>query len=179
MAEHATLARPYGNAAFAFAKASGALAGWSQLLALLAAAIAEPKVQAMMAAPDLTARQKAEKVAALCADGIDDAGRRFLRVLADNGRLPLLGEVRARFEALKAQEERQLDVEVRSAFPLAEAQARRLKAALRARFDQEITLSSTVDGTLLGGAVIRAGDLVIDGSVRGRLVRLEEALARA
>lgn len=179
MAEHATLARPYGNAAFAFAKANGDLAGWSRLLALLGAAVGEPKVQAMMASPDLTGQRKAEQMAALCGAAIDAAGRRFLAVLADNGRLPLLKAVQTRFEELKAVEERKLDVEIRSAFPLTHAQAEGLKVVLGARFDQEINLSNKVDRALIGGAVIRAGDLVIDGSAEGRMARLREALARA
>ena len=115
----------------------------------------------------------------LCGDDIDPAGRQFLQVLSANGRLALLGEVQRRFEELKALEERTLDVEVRSAQPLSDAQAETLKSALQRRFDKEVTLSSTVDGDLLGGAVVRAGDMVIDGSVRGRLAKLAETMARA
>lgn len=179
MAEHATLARPYGNAAFAFAKANDALAAWSQLLALLGAAAGMAKVRALMASPDLSAQRKAEQLAALCGDAIDDAGRRFLGALASNGRLPLLQAVQARFEELKAEQERKLDIEVRSAFPLTLAQMEGLKMVLRTRFDYQINLSSTDDPKLLGGAIIRAGDLVIDGSAQGRLAQLREALARA
>ena len=179
MAEHATLARPYGNAAFAFAKANDALAGWSLMLALLGAAVRAPKAQAMMASPDLSPQRKAEQMAALCGDAIDDAGRRFLDALASNGRLPLLKAVQARFEELKAKEEAKLDIEVCSAFPLTQAQTVGLKMVLQTRFEHEISLSSTVDRTLLGGAIIRTGDMVIDGSARGRLAQLKEALARA
>ena len=89
-----------------------------------------------------------------------------------------LDEVRRQFEALRAQEERVLDVEVYSARPLTDAQAQKLESALKSRFGKAVNLSSRVDAGLIGGAFIRAGDMVIDGSVRGRLARLEEALAQ-
>lgn len=178
MAEYATLARPYGNAVFAFAKSADALPRWSRLLGTLSAALAEPEVRVLVESPDLPAAQKAERLAALCGEVVDAAGKRFLQALARNGRLPLLAEVRRHFEELKAQEERVLEVEVRSALPLTDAQAEELKAAMKARFNKQVRLSSEVQAGLIGGAVIRAGDKVIDGSVRGRLDGLGEALAQ-
>jgi len=178
MAEYATLARPYGNAVFSFAKAAAALPRWSHLLELLSAALAEPEVRTLVESPDLTAERKAERLAALCGDAMDAAGERFLQALARNGRLPLLAEIRRHFDELKALEERVLEVEVRSALPLTDAQAEELKAALKSRFDKEVHLSSQVEAGLIGGAVIRAGDQVMDGSMRGRLERLGEALAQ-
>lgn len=178
MAELATLARPYGNALFALAKSAGALAQWSRRLGLLGAAVAEPKVRALIDAPDLAAEVKAHQLAELCSDDMDDLGRRFLQELASHGRLPLLAEVQQRFEALKAAEERILDVQVRSARPLTDVHKERLQAALESRFHKQVQLTSTVDETLLGGAVIRAGDLIIDGSARGRLNKLKETLGQ-
>ncbi len=179
MAELATLARPYGNAVFALAKSASALPRWSRLLGVLGAAVGEAQVRALIESPEIAAQTKAHRLGELCGDDIDSAGRQFLQVLSANGRLALLGEVQRRFEELKALEERTLDVEVRSAQPLSDAQAETLKSALQRRFDKEVTLSSTVDGDLLGGAVVRAGDMVIDGSVRGRLAKLAETMARA
>lgn len=179
MAELATLARPYGNAVFALAKSASALPRWSRLLSVLGAAAGEAQVQALIESPEIAAQTKAHRLAELCGDDIDPAGRQFLQVLSGNGRLALLGEIQGRFEELKALEERTLDVEVRSAQPLSDVQTETLTAALQRRFDKEVTLSSTVDGDLLGGAVIRAGDMVIDGSVRGRLAKLAETMARA
>ncbi len=178
MAELATLARPYGNAAFSLAKKAAALARWSRLLSVLGAAVAEARVRSLIESPDLAGEVKAHRLAELCSDEIDDLGRRFLQVLADHGRLPLLAEVHRRFEVLRAAEERKLDVEVQSARPLTEGQQEALKTALKARFDKEVMLSSIIDESLLGGTVIRAGDMVIDGSARGRLNRLAESLAR-
>ena len=178
MAEYATLARPYGNAVFTFAKSAGALPRWSRLLGMLSAALAEPEVRVLVESPDLPAAHKAERLAALFGDDVDAAGKRFLQALARNGRLPLLAEVRRHFEELKAQEEQVLEVEVCSALPLTDAQTEELKAALKSRFNKEVHLSSEVEAGLIGGAVIRAGDKVIDGSMRGRLDGLGEALAQ-
>ena len=178
MAEPATLARPYANAAFSLAKANRALERWSRQLAVLAAAASERPVQALLASPGLSAQRKAARLAELCSEALDEQGRNFLQVLAGNGRLPLLEEIRRRFEALKAEEERNLDVQVLCRFELSEAQAEQLKAALQEKFGKQVRLSAEVDPDLLGGALIRAGDTVIDGSLRGRLGKLAESLSR-
>ncbi len=176
MAEPATLARPYGNAVFALARASAAIPRWSRLLRLLSDCLAEARVRTLVQSPEVSAPVKAEQLARLCGEEIDATGRQFLRVLADNGRLLLLAEIAERFAALQAEEERVLDVSVQSAFALSDAQIERLKAALAQRFDKEIHMTTRVDKALLGGAVIRAGDLLIDGSVRGRLNNLSRIL---
>lgn len=178
MAELATLARPYANAVFALARENQALDLWARRLALLAAAAEEERMRTLLQSPDVAAEGKAFRLADVCGDEIDERGRNFLLVLARNGRLPLLGEISRRFEELKAAEERNLDVEVLSTYPLSEAEAERLKGALQAKFGKEVRLASRVDASLLGGAVVRAGDTVIDGSVRGRLDKLAESIAR-
>ncbi len=178
MAELATLARPYAGAVFSLARESGALDGWARRLGIMAAAADEERVRTLLESPEVPAEQKAYRLAEVCGDEVDDRGRKFLLVLAQNGRLGLLGEISRRFDELKAAEERNLDVEVLSTFPLTDAQAERLSDALKARFDKEVRLVSDVDPSLLGGAIVRAGDTVIDGSVRGRLDKLAESLAR-
>ncbi len=99
-------------------------------------------------------------------------------MLAINRRLPLLGEIAQQFDVLRALEEQNLDVEVVSAFPLTDAESERLARVLRDKYKKEVTLTSRVDPSLLGGAIIRAGDTVIDGSVRGKLEKLGESLLR-
>ena len=178
MAELATLARPYANAVFALARENGALGVWARRLGVMAAAADEERVRTLLESPEVPAEQKAFHLADVCGDEVDDRGRRFLLVLARNGRLGLLGEISRRYDELKAAEERNLDVEVLSTYPLTEAQAERLKDALQTKFGKEVRLSSNVDESLLGGAIVRAGDTVIDGSVRGRLDKLAESLAR-
>jgi F-type H+-transporting ATPase subunit delta len=98
-------------------------------------------------------------------------------VLAENRRLLLLPEIAALFEALRAQVENTVDVEVISAVPLDFNQAEKLAQALSTRLKRRVRMKNSVDASLLGGAVIRAGDLVIDGSLKGRLERLGTELA--
>ena len=176
MAELATIARPYANAIFGLAKREGVLDSWSRMLNVLAATSQHPTVATMLASPDMPANAKAFRLAEVCGDELDDRGKKFLQALADNDRLPLLEEVRAQFEVLRAEELKSLDVEVITAYELSDAQAQTLKQGLSKKFEKEISIESRVDASLIGGAIIRAGDIVIDGSVRGRLTKLADSL---
>lgn len=176
MAELATIARPYANAAFDIAKRDGALEQWSRMLAVVDGITHDEKVSLLLHSPDLPASAKAFRVAELCGDELDDRGKKFLQALADHDRLPLVGEIRAQFEDLRAEEQRSLEVEVVSAFALTDDQSAGLKLALNRKFEKDISIETRVDESLIGGAVIRAGDMVIDGSVRGKLNKLAETL---
>jgi F-type H+-transporting ATPase subunit delta len=178
MAELATLARPYANAAFDVAKSDGELDRWSRMLALLGAAAEEKTVQVLLATPDIEEAQKAYRLSEICGPELNDRGRRFVQVLAGNKRLTLLPEIHSQFEALRAEEQSTLDVSVTSAYPLSEQELDRLKSALSSRFDRDVSMVSDVDASLIGGAIIRAGDTVIDGSLRGRLNKLAETIQR-
>jgi len=178
MADLATLARPYANAAFDVARSSAQLAVWARSLGLMAAATAEPKLQAMIGSPSIDATHKAGIISDLCGDDITEMLERFVRVLAENKRLALLPNIFAQFEALRAQEEKSLDVEVISAFEMSDEEKQSLTAALKVRFERDIRLEGSVDSSLLGGAIIRAGDTVIDGSVRGKMQKMTETLQR-
>ena len=176
MAELATIARPYANALFDLAKRESSLDGWSGMLATLSATIEHPTVQVMLQSPDMPAQTKAFRLSEICGDELDDRGKKFLQALADNDRLLILSEIRAQYEGLKAEEEKSLDVEVVSAYELSDAQKSTLTSALNTKFEKEISIESRVDSSLIGGAIIRAGDVVIDGSVRGKLTKLTETL---
>ena len=178
MAEIATLARPYANAVFDIAKSEKNLTGWSRQLSFAAAAAVEPSVKDVIDAPSVTNEEKAKKLAQVCGEELSQLGRRFVQVLARNKRLQLLPEISAQFEMLRAQEEKLLDVEVISAYELSEQEHTRLTDVLRRRFEREIQLTSHVDTKLVGGVIIRAGDTVIDGSVKGKLEKLAESLQR-
>ena len=178
MAELATLARPYANAVFDIAKGAGALDSWSRMLSLLGVVAVDPSVNQILEAPDTPDEQKAFRLAGLCGDELDDRARKMIQVLARNKRLGLIGEIRDQFEELKAQDEKVLEVEVVSARPLSAEQEGEIRSALADRYQREVNMSSRVDEQLLGGAVIRAGDTVIDGSVRGKLDKLAETLQR-
>jgi F-type H+-transporting ATPase subunit delta len=175
MAGNQTLARPYARAAFETARAANALGAWSQHLALAAAIAADPRVTGLLGDP----RVKAEELPALFlppGESAESTFGGFIGTLAANRRLPLLPEIHALYEGFKREHERVLHVVVRTAVAIEPAQADALRAALKRRFQREIELETRVDAGVIGGAVIDAGDTVIDGSVRGGLARLAQAL---
>lgn len=178
MAELATLARPYANAVFDLAKSSGTLDQWSAMLTVLSEVSQAPPVRALIGSPELAAEVKARKLTDLCGEVLNDKARALVRLLARNKRLDVIDEIREQFEARKAEEERVLDVEVVTAVELTPEQSEKLRAALTRRFEREVNLTGRVDRSVIGGAVIRAGDTVIDASLRGRLDKLAEALQR-
>ena len=176
MAERATIARPYAKAAFEYARDAKALAAWSQGLALAAQVAADPRVAQLIKNPKLTAADHASLINEVAGDRLAPGVGNFVRVLAENHRLALLPEVAAHFEFLRSQAENTVDVEVVSAVPLDAAQTEKLKQPLDKRLKASVRMTNTVDAGLVGGAVIRAGDLVIDGSLKGRLERLRTEL---
>ncbi|MEE1922278.1 F0F1 ATP synthase subunit delta [Pseudomonas sp. 148P] len=176
MAELTTLARPYAKAAFEHAQAHQQLANWSAMLGLAAAVSQDDTMQRLLKAPRLTSAQKATTFIDVCGDKFDAQARNFIHTAAENGRLLLLPEIAAQFELYKAELEKSVDVEVTSAFALNQEQQDKLAKVLSARLSREVRLHATEDASLIGGVVIRAGDLVIDGSVRGKLAKLAEAL---
>lgn len=176
MAELTTIARPYAKAVFEYALAAQETGQWSQMLGVLARITRQSKVTALLASPALTAQQRIAAVLDICGDEISASGANFVRVVGENHRLPLLTEISAQFEHLKAQWEKTVDVEITSANELDPAMLDKFKSALKARLEREVRVQLAVDENLIGGAVIRAGDTVIDGSVRGRLSKLNETL---
>ncbi len=172
MAERATIARPYAKAAFEYARAANSLPSWSRGLETAAEITADPRVAALTKNPQWTAGSLSEFLASVAGDKLDAGMRNFVGVLAENRRLGLLPEISAHFAALRAATENTADVDVTSAVPLDAAQTDKLTKALELRLKRQVRMNTSVDATLLGGAVIRAGDLVIDGSLKGRLERL-------
>lgn len=175
MSQALTLARPYARAAFALARDGGRLPQWSALLGFAAQAAAVPGAQAVIGHPLAGADALVELL--LPPGDSDPNFRQFLAVLADNRRLPLLPEIAGLFDQLRAEAERVVKATVTSAQPLDAAELEKLRASLRKRFGQEVELATAVDAALIGGAVIDAGDVVIDGSLRTKLARLGAALA--
>ncbi|WP_438957582.1 F0F1 ATP synthase subunit delta [Porticoccus sp.] len=176
MAELSTLARPYAKAAFEYAAEAGDLQNWSDGLAVAAAVAQQNVVEKLLSSPTYTAAQQAEKVITVCGDALSGKMLNFIRVLADNHRLKLLPQIYQQFEILKANREKTVEVNVVSAMEITAEQQEKLASALSAKLERTVNMQMSIDSTLIGGAVVRAGDTVIDGSIRGRLSKLAEAL---
>jgi F-type H+-transporting ATPase subunit delta len=176
VAERATVARPYAKAAFEAARDGNAFAEWSRGIKLLADIVADPRVAELVKNPEVPAAEVADFIIAVAGDKLDAPMQNFVRVLADNHRLLLLPEILAHYEAMRAEVENTVDVEVISAVKLDAAQSEKLAAALNRRLKRKVNVRNSVDASLIGGAVIHAGDLVIDGSLKGRLQRLRTEL---
>ena len=174
MSQALTLARPYARAAFALARDGGRYAEWSNALGFAARVAADPQVALLLGHPKLS---QSDAVTLLSPDGADEAFGRFLALLADNRRLPLLPEIAGLYEDLRNEAERVVKARVTSATALPAAELETIRSALKKRFGREVEVESAVDASLIGGAVIDAGDVVIDGSLKGKLGRLQSALA--
>lgn len=172
----ATVARPYAKAAFSAAVDDKALESWSRSLELLAALVADPRVAGMIEDPRLSEKRKAELIIELCADQLEPKVANFVTLLAEHQRLPVLGEIHAQFEIARDEYERRVEVNIISAYKLSEEQQNTLAQALKKRLDREISITTSVDDSLIGGVIIQAGDTVIDGSLRGRLAELKSSL---
>jgi F-type H+-transporting ATPase subunit delta len=177
-----TVARPYAKALFDVASADRTLAEWSQALNAAAAVLEDPSAKRVLGNPTIDVGKRAEFVRAV-AVGIKGAGvletpqgKALLAVLAENDRLKVLPEIAAQFDALKAQAENKVKVTMTSATPVDAATAEQVKQSLKKRLGREVELELAVDASLIGGAIIRAEDMVIDGSVRARLEKLAAQL---
>lgn len=176
MAEVSTLARPYAKAVFELARAGHALPRWSQTLTDLALTANDPQVIAEVGNPRISRADAAKLITTALGERLDAQAQNLVRLLADNRRLRLLPAIADEFEALKAEAERRIEVEITTAAPVEAPQQQALVAAIGKRLARELEVSWKTDAALIAGAVIRAGDLVIDGSVSGELVALRQAL---
>lgn len=176
MADRATIARPYARAAFAHAREAKDLAAWSKLLGSAAATVADTRVERLLNHPLVTGEQLVGLLADVSKKAAGAEGRNFLMTLAQNRRLGYLPEIAAQFEELRAEVEGVIDVEVVAAREIAAPQQKKITEALRRLLGREVRMQVRLDESLIGGAIVRAGDLVIDGSLKGRLARLGSAL---
>lgn len=176
MAELTTLARPYAKAAFEVALAGDALGNWSKMLTMSAAVSGDEVVSSLLKSPALSSEQVADSFLQVCGDELDAKGKNFIRLLAENKRLVLLPQISQLFEVLKANQEKSVDVEVTAAFEISSEMSSKLTESLKKRLQREINMVTRVDQGLIGGVVIRAGDTVIDSSVRGKLSKLAESM---
>ena len=178
MAERITIARPYAKAVFQLAHAAQRLPQWSEALRATAIVVADPRVKALLGNPGISADELVSLVSGSCGAALDEQAQNFIRTLAVNKRLGFLPEIAARYAQLRADAERTVEVTVTSAVELSAEQQQRYADAMRKRLDRDVRLHCQIEPSLLGGAVIRADDLVIDGSVRAGLTQLAAAAAR-
>ncbi|MBA2710893.1 MAG: F0F1 ATP synthase subunit delta [Tatlockia sp.] len=180
MSNTATIARPYAKAVFEHALANRKLSQWSEILHELALAVLDEKTKQFIGNPAATAEQQSELLMSLFIQtevDLKEAIGNFVALLAHNKRLMLLPDIKMLFESLRAEQEKTLEVEVRSFSELSDIQQIKLANSLSQRLMRQVTLNLILDESLLGGAVIHAGDLIIDGSVRGKLNKLRTNLA--
>jgi F-type H+-transporting ATPase subunit delta len=174
MSERLTIARPYAKAIFALARGAKTLDATATGLERAARTVADPQVHGFLGNPRVTPGQLADLVNDVA--GLDEPGRNFVALLAQNRRLGFLPEIAALFAQMKAEVENAVDVEVVAATALSKEQESRYAAALQKKLGRQVRLHTKIDPSLLGGAVLKAGDLVIDGSIKGRLERLATEL---
>ena len=176
MAELRTLARPYAKAVFGYADTTGTLDQWSSSLELLSSVVSQSTVQKILTSPEYTTQQQAATIIDICGDALDDKSKNLVSLLAENRRLSLLPFILTQFRDLKAAKEKAVDVELISAVELDDQQRQQFVQALSTRLDRRVNLDVSIDQSLIGGILVRAGDTVIDGSIRGRLNKLAQAL---
>jgi len=175
-ADAITIARPYAEAVFARAQETGRLAEWGDTLEFLAAVVADPRARAFLVNPAVDQQQRVELMLEVAGERLDDEGRNLVRLLAENGRLVLLPEIARLYQEMRNEQEGQLDVRVSTACALDPELEKALGEALERKLGRKVRLSTEEDPGLIGGVKIRAGDLVIDGSVAGQLARLANEL---
>lgn len=176
MAEKSTIARPYAQAAFDIAQEKGDLKKWSEMLQLIAAVSSDALMQDMIGNPSVERQKVIDIIIGVCAEQLNEAGKNFVKVLAENNRLNVVNEIAERYELQRAEAEKTVEAEVTSAFALSDAQIQQVTTALKKRLGREVNLVTKIDSSIIGGAVIRAGDMVIDGSVSGKLEKLATTL---
>ncbi len=172
----AKVARPYAKAAFEYAVEHNAVNTWSTLLQKAAILVSDEALRQLLINPNLTWQQAAKLMINLCQDTLPNGGENFLTLLAQKKRLLVLAEINAIFINYVASQLQSIDVEIVSAQPLTGAQEEKLRQALTTHFRKTVKINKRIDEDLLGGVVIRADDIVIDDSVRGRLKQLYKKL---
>ena len=171
-----TLARPYAKAVFQIALERGSLESWSRFLQAIATFVEVPDFHHLFDNPKILADQLVELLATLLKEEWIEEGRAFLLLLVRERRLFLVSAIASLFQTLCREQAQQLDVQVISTFELEEEQRQQLKTVLEKRFHKNVVIHDQIDPSLLGGAIIRIGDLQIDGSGRGRLHQLKTYL---
>ncbi len=177
MSDLTTAARPYARAVFEMAESAGSLGEWSELLGFMGSVAGNEEVRALLVTPKMAKQAGADAFVQLCDGKLNDQAKNLVNMLAENNRLSLLPEMSAIYEVLKDKAEGSVEALVISAKALTETEEKSISEALKKRLGRNVKIKVSVDETLLGGAIIQAGDLVIDGTLKGRLRKLTSAMA--
>ncbi len=177
MAELSTIARPYAKAAFEYAVSAEDLQTWSDMLVFCAAVVNDESIKDLLLSPHLTKERQSEVILSVCQDKLNEQGRHFVSLLAQNRRLLALPYISELFEEMKASYEKTIDVKVVSATELTQQQTDNLKNKLTQKLGRQVQVNTQVDTSLIGGLIVEAEDMVIDSSMRGQLAKLSEALS--
>jgi F-type H+-transporting ATPase subunit delta len=177
MSELTTAARPYAKAVFELAESSGALDSWSEQLGALASIASAEGSAELLNNPKINVAQKIETFKELAGGGLNDQSINLLKSLGENNRFVLLPDMASLFETMKSESQGEVEGEIIAAAPMSEAQEGAIVTALEKRLGRKVKLVTKIDETLLGGAVVRIGDLVIDGSLHGRFQSMKAAMS--
>ena len=178
MADFTTAARPYANAIFDIANGANTLDSWSDALANLANVVNDAQMSELLNDPGMGKAQKGELLIQVLADKLNEQQQNLVKLMAENGRLIIMKDVQEQFEVARAKAENKVDAEVVSAFELSAQQTDELINTLKNKLGCDITLTTTVDESLIGGGVIKAGDTIIDASMKSQLDSLALSLGR-
>jgi len=178
MSEFTTTARPYAKAVYQVASATKTEKSWGDALELMSAVVANRDMISMLDNPGLKKEQKGELFLQVISDRLSEQQRNLARLMAENGRLKIMPEVAQQFEVYRTIAEGKIDAVAVSAFPLTKAQQSAITKSLKDKLGREVTLTTSTDESLIGGVVIKAGDTIIDGSMKAQLAMLASALGR-
>lgn len=176
MSELATLARPYAVAVFKRSSETGTTEKWSKSLAFISAALKDKEISSVVANPKVSRERLSALILDICQGQVDEEGANFLKLLVQNNRLTLAPTIAELFEALKAESEGYVDVEVATAYAFSKEEQQSFTSTLEKTLSKKVHMNVVVDKSLIGGVLVRAGDRVIDGSIKGQLQQLAKRL---
>lgn len=178
MADFTTVARPYASAVYKLAHETSSLEAWGDALALLANVVSDANMIKVLDDPALGKDKKGEMLLHVLSDKLNEQQKNLVKLMAENGRLKIYPDVAEQFEAYRAEAEGKVEAEVTSAFKLSPEQEKNIIAMLKTKLGREVTLTTSIDESLIGGVLIKAGDTIIDGSMKSKLESLALALGR-
>lgn len=178
MADYTTLARPYANAVYQLAVASSSIDSWTEALAMMSAVASDEAMSKVLVNPSLGKEQKGEIFSSVLDGKLSEQQNNLVKLMAENGRLSIMPDVAEQFEAYRAQIEGKVEAEVTSAFPLSSEQESAITSTLKNKLGCDVSITTSTDESLLGGVVIKAGDTIIDASIKSQLSKLASTLSR-